>query len=141
MTVRAAVAADVAGLVGLFAELGYPAGAGAIGARIERNMRPEYGSWVYVADDGEIAGFAGGHLLHPWENDDPAAQLMILVVDERRRGLGIGSRLVEAFEEWARGLGAGKVLVTSNAAREAAHRFYNGRGYETTGLRFGKRLA
>lgn len=140
MTVRAAVAADAAGLVGLFAALGYPTEAGAIVARIERNTRPEYACWVFVTEDGEIAGFAGGHVVHPWEHHDPAAQLMILVVDERHRGLGVGSRLVEVFEEWARGLGVARVHVTSNAAREAAHRFYNGRGYETTGFRFGKKL-
>lgn len=141
MTVRAAEMGDAAELAGLFAELGHPADAAAVAARIGRNTRPEYESWVYVTDDGTVAGFAGGHLLHPWENEAPAAQLMILVVGERYRGLGVGTTLVDAFEAWARREGAWRVLVTSRTAREAAHRFYVGRGYEQNGLRFGKRLA
>ncbi|MEV0649511.1 GNAT family N-acetyltransferase [Phytomonospora sp. NPDC050363] len=141
MTVRPATSGDAPRLVALFEQLGYPSTAEAIAARLERNTAPGYRAWVFDAGDGSgPAGFAGGHVLLPWEHDDPAAQLMILVVDERRRGRGVGKALVAVFEEWARDQGAVRLLVGSGTAREKTHRFYLNRGFEQTGLRFAKRL-
>ncbi|WP_372451579.1 GNAT family N-acetyltransferase [Glycomyces salinus] len=125
----------------LFEQLGYPTTPGRLTARLERNATSEYQAWVFEADDrSSIIGFAGGHILHPYEDDAPAAQLMILIVDEQRRGSGAGAALVAVFEQWAQQQGATRVGISSGAERTKAHRFYEGRGYKATGLRFGKRL-
>ncbi|HEY1178720.1 MAG TPA: GNAT family N-acetyltransferase, partial [Phytomonospora sp.] len=106
MRVREVRDGDAEGLVELLGQLGYPVTAEALAARIARNDAPDYRAWVCVADDGRPVGFAGGHVMRPWEQDAPVAQLMILVADEAHRGRGVGSALVDAFEAWARDVGA-----------------------------------
>ncbi|HET7815386.1 MAG TPA: GNAT family N-acetyltransferase [Candidatus Baltobacteraceae bacterium] len=53
-----------------------------------------------------------------------------LIVEDEYRGLGIGARLLEAAEEWARKRGCTSVRVLSNVIRERAHHFYERRGFE-----------
>lgn len=48
------------------------------------------------------------------------------------RGRGIGRRLMTAIEAEARQRGAARMQVTSNRKRRAAHRFYEGLGYEAS---------
>ena len=140
MDVRPAKAADAEALAPLYAQLGYPAAPEAIAARLTRNAaHPDYAAWVAEAE-GRVTGFAGGHLLHPWEDEEPAAQIMIMVVDEAARGQGVGGALVATFEGWARTHGAVRAVVGSGFAREGAHRFYERHGYEATGVRFKKKL-
>jgi len=55
-----------------------------------------------------------------------------LVVRDGLRGGGIGRRLCEQAEAWARERGAKKIRVTSRSTREAAHRFYLRDGYRQT---------
>src|SRR5262245_58006904 len=62
--------------------------------------------------------------------ESPAtAEIAGLVVDEDRRGAGIGPQLVSAAEDWARGRGCAAIRVRSNVVRERAHRFYEREGY------------
>lgn len=141
MTVRVAETRDAPSLIDLFEQLGYPTTPDRLTARLERNATSEYQAWVFETDDrSSIIGFAGGHVLYPYEDDDPAAQLMILIVEEQHRGLGAGAALVAAFEQWAQQQGATRFGISSGAERTKAHRFYEDRGYKATGLRFGKRL-
>lgn len=65
-----------------------------------------------------------------------------LVVGDGARGRGIGRRLCEAAEEWARERGMAKLRVTSRSTRPDAHRFYLRDGYETvkTSMVFEKNL-
>lgn len=52
-----------------------------------------------------------------------------VVVDADARGAGIGARLVQEALALARREGAVKVMLTSNAARQAAHRLYERMGF------------
>lgn len=52
-----------------------------------------------------------------------------VVVDAAARGAGVGERLVREALTLARREGAVKVLLTSNAARQAAHRLYERVGF------------
>ena len=56
-------------------------------------------------------------------------EIVGLVVDERARRRGIARSLVEAAEDWARGIGVGELMVRSNVLREHSHPFYEGAGY------------
>ena len=58
-----------------------------------------------------------------------SAEIAGLVVDESRRGEGVGPLLLRAAEEWARGRGCAAIRVRSNVMRERAHRFYEREGY------------
>ena len=62
-----------------------------------------------------------------------------VVVDGAARGCGAGDALVRAAVEHAARIGAGKVMLTSNPAREAARALYRKVGFEeveTTVLAF-----
>lgn len=141
MTVRTASLDDAEQLVPLYAQLGYQTEATEIHRRLQRNATSDYSAWVFDTGSGSgVIGFAAGHLLLPYENAAAAAQLMILVVDERHRASGAGSALVGEFEWWAAKRGATRSIVSSGLDRAATHEFYVRRGYARTGLRFGRQL-
>lgn len=140
MEIRIADAGDAARLVPLFDDLEHPATEEQLVRRLTRLAGdPTYAAWVGEAD-GELLAFAAGHLLHLVENDDPAAQLIALVVAHEQQGRGLGKQMVATFETWAGGLGAARLAVTSNRRRTEAHAFYEGRGYDRTGFRFARLL-
>jgi GNAT superfamily N-acetyltransferase len=93
-----------------------------------------------AVQDEAFVGFAAGHLVHPIEEDDPAAQLIALVIAPRHERTGAGTALVDEFEGWARSNGARRALVNSGEQRRETHTFYEHRGYTSTGLRFNKTL-
>ncbi|WP_413988286.1 GNAT family N-acetyltransferase [Labrys okinawensis] len=53
-----------------------------------------------------------------------------VVVDESQRGTGIGDALMRVAVAAARAQGAGKVDLTSNPSRQAAHRLYLRLGFK-----------
>lgn len=57
------------------------------------------------------------------------AELKGLVVDAEARRGGVGRRLVEGAESWARSRGLPFLIVRSNVVRESAHPFYLALGY------------
>jgi GNAT superfamily N-acetyltransferase len=138
-TIRDAVAADSEAIANLLGQLGYPAGPDAVEARLER-LRI-VGDRVVVAEvDGHVAGLAQLHVSPSLEYDRPAAKLAALVVDESRRGEGIGRALVEEMEAEARARGCVLLFLTTAARREDAHAFYERVGLQETGKRFAKEL-
>jgi ribosomal protein S18 acetylase RimI-like enzyme len=56
-----------------------------------------------------------------------------VVVDAAARGCGAGEALVKAATEHAARIGAAKVMLTSNPAREAARGLYRKIGFEEAG--------
>ena len=120
---------DAETVAGLAGELGYPS----TREEIERRFRAIDGnsdSLVLVAEGprGEVVGWIhvfGNHLLE----SQGEAEVGGLVVDSRARGRGIGKRLVEAAENWAREHGYVKVGVRSNTIRIETHKFYQHLGY------------
>lgn len=88
--------ADADMLVPLFAELDHPATASRIAQRLVRLRADDtYQAWVTIASDGdEVCGFAAGHLVHPIEDDNVAAQLIALVTASTSRGIGAGANVV-----------------------------------------------
>ena len=53
-----------------------------------------------------------------------------VVVDAAARGMGAGEALVRAAQRHAAAVGAGKVMLTSNPARKAAHGLYEKVGFK-----------
>jgi GNAT superfamily N-acetyltransferase len=60
----------------------------------------------------------------------PYVELGGLVVDESYRGKGVGGKLLEKVEDWARQNRCRSVSVRSNVIRHQAHKFYADQGYE-----------
>ncbi len=122
---------DAAATASLSEEPGYRVPADTMRQRIEFLNRSG-GHVVYVAClSGEVVGWIDIRETHHLQVG-VRAEIGGFVVSSERRGGGIGRRLIERAEEWARQRGLGKVVVRSRVVREAAHRFYVRGGYAPT---------
>jgi GNAT superfamily N-acetyltransferase len=101
-----------------------------------RLSEPAVNRVVLVAErDGTLLGTCTLNLIeHLAHNFARSAILEDVVVDADARGLGIGQALIDKAAERARTLGCYKLALSSNQSREAAHRFYLGRGFKPHGI-------
>lgn len=131
--IRKARRGDAARIAQLSGELGYPASAEQIAARL-RQLTPVTKHAVFVAAESPDtnAGLIGwvhvstSHLLE----SDIRAEVNGLIVADGKRSAGAGAKLLQAAEEWARRRGCKGMNVRSNVIRERAHKFYEMHGYE-----------
>ncbi len=138
LTIRDAAPADSLALARLVTQLGYPSSESQIRERLAAfSGRPDYAVWVAELE-GRIVGLAGVFVHYALEFDGPYGRLLGLVVDEGRRGQGIGRRLMEHTASWLRSRGVHHLTLTSGKQRREAHDFYRRLGFEETGLRFRK---
>ena len=90
------------------------------------------GQAAFVAEHrGDVVGWIEVSLEHRLQYESRAL-IGGLVVRDGLRSQGIGRRLCEEAEAWARGQGVKKMRVTSRITREEAHRFYLRDGYSQT---------
>lgn len=129
---------DAPEIARLLGQLGYPTDGDTVTRRLERLG----GDLLLVAEsEGAVAGLAQLHVSPSLEYDRPGARLAALVVDEARRGSGVGRALVDAVEAVARTRDCEILFVTTAEHRGDAHAFYERLGMAHTGRRYGKRLA
>ena len=91
----------------------------------------EYGVFVAELTGGQIVGWIGTFIYRSMEAE-ARAEVSGLVVDARMRSQGIGQRLLERAEDWAREKGCRIIGLRSNVVRERAHAFYERQGYQHT---------
>jgi GNAT superfamily N-acetyltransferase len=107
--------------------------------------------YALVAEkDRQVVGFITAAIERPVENaagqllrDSGRVRVVIhaLVVQEAHRRQGIGTRLMEAVEEWARSRGAVIALVDTYIESPLSVPFYEQRmGYSRRALRFRKEI-
>jgi ribosomal protein S18 acetylase RimI-like enzyme len=137
--IRMANAADADAISALFTELGHPAQAEAVAARLERFAQLHEEALV-AEIGGEVVGVVALSVMPTLHRPTPVGRMSVLVVAEAVRGRGIGRALVAASEARLKERGCDLVEVTSNRQRTQAHRFYEGLGYEKTSYRFFKPL-
>ena len=126
-------------MASLLANLGYPADAAEIPARLRR-LRSA-GDDAFVAElDGATVGLATVHARNMLHDSRPVVQLTALVVPPGMRGRGVGRALVDDAERWAKARGANRLVVTTALHRVEAPLFYERIGFEHTGRRYVKRL-
>lgn len=87
---------------------------------------------VFVAyHDGAVIGWIDVGIVHHLQVE-PNGEIGGLVVSNTCRSAGIGAKLVARAEQWVKERGLTRMIVRSQIAREAAHRFYLREGYERT---------
>jgi GNAT superfamily N-acetyltransferase len=134
MEIRSARSADADAVNVLLDQLGYPQdGLESTAARIQTWI-DDRAYAVYVADDSsdlreDIAGLIAVQICRFFERESAWARITTMVVSDRARGRGTGTRLVAAAESFAAAHGCIRMEVTSADRRQDAHRFYRGRGY------------
>ena len=86
---------------------------------------------VYVAVEGlRVIGYLSMSQRPQIRLGGRAASIDELVVDERRRGEGVGTALLDAAISYARGLGCKRVDLTTSRARQSYERgFYVAHGF------------
>lgn len=130
ITVRLARESDAARLAELAGQLTYPSTTEQILERLS-GMRASVDHDVFVAEDsadGRVRGFCGVFVNRTVEAD-ARVEISGLVVDEAARSGGVGKRLLDRAEEWAREKGCKSIGLRSNVIRERAHAFYECHGY------------
>jgi GNAT superfamily N-acetyltransferase len=132
VVVRPLGAGDVQAIVELIAQLGYER----TGEEVRRWIAsvegcPETQMAIVACVGDEVAGWIEVSIQSRLQSG-PFALIGGLVVRDGRRGQGIGGRLCEQAERWARERGVNKIRVTSRSSREDAHRFYAREGYRQT---------
>jgi ribosomal protein S18 acetylase RimI-like enzyme len=115
----------------------------AVARRVERlRENPDFATVAFVAraDDGTLAGFV-------WvakdQNDFTGqlqASLLNQYVAEPYRSQGLGHRLLETAEEWARQQGLPRISLSIGACNTLGQRLYESLGYQVETLRMVKQL-
>ncbi|MFY9529950.1 MAG: GNAT family N-acetyltransferase [Candidatus Acidiferrales bacterium] len=129
VAVRAAQISDSARIAELSGQLGYPSTYDQVETRLrEIQATAEHAVFVAQLATGEVAGALDVFVMRTMEAE-PRAEIGGLIVDERYRSQGLGQRLMERADEWAREKHCAEVGLRSNVIRDRAHAFYERLGY------------
>lgn len=142
MQTRSMSGEDARAVARLCAELGYLVAEDEVRRRFCALKGAEDHELLVAQDDrGSVVGWVHAHVPRLLLADR-VAEVLGLVVDENRRGEGVGRLLMAEAERWAAKKGCDEVRLRSDVVREDAHRFYEGFGYgvRATSLVFGKAL-
>ncbi|RCW64541.1 GNAT family N-acetyltransferase [Saliterribacillus persicus] len=142
MDIREATINDVPDLVSLMEQLGYPTSIDKFKMRFNTiTANPSYHTLV-TEMDGKIVGMAGLCTGLFYEYDGSYVQIVAFVVNTNYRRKGIGEKLIQEVESWAKKQGAIAIALNSGnrKEREVAHHFYTSMGYTAKSTGFGKSL-
>ena len=138
--IRSACPDDSPAIARLMSQLGYLTSEDEMKCRLAAIL-PDSNHATFVAEyEEEVIGVIGVGVYHYYEKNGTYGRLLALVVDEKRKGHGIGASLVAQAERWLKASFVSSIVVNSGKQRREAHRFYERLGYEETGLRFVKTL-
>ncbi|HLJ24695.1 MAG TPA: GNAT family N-acetyltransferase [Candidatus Acidoferrales bacterium] len=130
--VRRATELDAEILARLAGELGYPSTVAEVRGRLEAiEGDPRNVVLVATLPGGEVVGWIQVSEVRSLVLE-ARAEIAGLVVEPQYRCAGIGCKLLERAESWARERGLPMIGLHSNVLRERAHGFYLRLGYRVT---------
>jgi len=138
--VRPARPGDVAALVKLFEQLGYPTDAATLSSQLDLFGRGAAHALVAELANHALAGVATVAIHPRLYTRAPSAQLTALVTDRSARRHGVGGALTRAAAAIAREAGCEKLYVRTNRRRQESPPFYRSLGFEETHYTFDLRL-
>jgi GNAT superfamily N-acetyltransferase len=128
--IRLAKREDAGKLAKLCGQLGYETAEQEISVRLQHLMDSQNDAvFVYENSEGDVCGWV--HIFGRYTLEGVFAEIGGLVVDSRFRKQGIGRKLMEHCEQWARDHHYPRIRVRSGESRTGAHKFYNEIGYQT----------
>src|SRR5699024_9134846 len=124
-------------------ELGYPTTTAEMEFRFSKISSNSLYNTQIAEKNGVIVGMIGMLLGFHYEKNENYVRIVALVVDSEYRKQGIGERLIEKAEEWAKEQGANKIVLNSGnrSERDDAQDFYTRRGFEGSATGFDKVLS
>jgi GNAT superfamily N-acetyltransferase len=129
---RRILPADAGAVAELCSQLGYPCGLAEVERRLADLLSRE-DHFLLAAAGPENVPIGWLHaVIRRQLTSDPAVEVAGLVVHTSWRGRGIGSALLAAAEDWARGCGLTRLRLRSNIVRPEAHDFYSRSGFTRT---------
>jgi len=134
--VRLAGQSDDADIADLMGQLGYPSEPEDVRERLAR-LSALPSERVLVAEiASSVVGVVSIHLIPMLHAPGNAGRITALVVSEKHRGQGVGTRLMYEAEAWAWARGCVKTEVVSADHRADSHRFYESLAYQCDERRF-----
>ncbi len=130
---------DVTHLSLLLEQLGYPTAESEVLSKLKLYSQPDYKILV-ARSETIVFGFIALHVHQTFHLPGSVGRITSFCVDEKMRGLGIGSLLLAAAEEYFITNKCYKIEVTSNLKRFDSHTYYLQRGYTETSRHFIKML-
>jgi GNAT superfamily N-acetyltransferase len=130
LTVRNIQVADACAAAQLSAQFGYPVDAAVMQRRIQ-TLDSNIRTVLVACSNGGVVGWIDVCEVHHLQSG-AYAEIGGLVVSEACRNKGVGAQLVASAEKWACARRLNRMIVRSQVAREAAHRFYVRKGYQRT---------
>jgi GNAT superfamily N-acetyltransferase len=131
---------DVPQLSQLLEQLGYPTSESETLFKFNLYTQPDY-KLLVARVETNVFGFIALHFHQTFHLPGPVGRITSFCVDEKIRGLGVGSLLLAAAEEYFAINTCYKMEVTSNFRRIDTHSYYLQRGYIETNRHFVKMLA
>ena len=124
----------------LLTQLGHPT--------TQDEVEHRWGEWEEQGNSALVVGDAASPLLGLCQlhqtvvlhRPRPVGRITALIVEQSRRGTGIGRALVAAAEARMLSFGCGLMEITSNVRRVDAHAFYESLCYENSSVRLVKDL-
>lgn len=131
LLIREITVDDAEAAAQLSGELGYPVSSEVMRARIDAARRlPDHIVYVTCASS-QVIGWIDVSIVHHLQNE-PYGEIGGFVISKAYRSQGVGQKLLAHAEQWIANRGMNRVIVRSQIAREAAHRFYLREGYSRT---------
>ena len=99
----------------------------------------DYSTFIAEYDD-TVVGFIGLIRGHAYEINEEYIRVASLAVKKKYQNKGIGSKLLEEAEKYAKNANAATIVLNSGIQRINAHDFYEKRGYIKKGYSFKKSI-
>ncbi len=95
-----------------------------------------YGVRITVAENDQEIGRLWLYILHNDLHKEPYGLLEDVFVEEKYRGKGVGTKLVQAAMDEAKKIGCYKIIANARSSKEAVCAWYEKFGFKRHGVEF-----